>query len=107
MIYPKCLYKTRELATVAKDEKHHVELAKQGWLDNWKDEKPNQFVELAKKEYQKKLELVKELDEIKKELEEEAKEIEKAKKKATKKKEKKDVKDANRKDNTKGSFKAS
>jgi uncharacterized damage-inducible protein DinB len=49
MIYPKCLYKTRDKTCVVKDEESHILAAEEGWKDVWTDKKPRDFDELKKK----------------------------------------------------------
>ena len=44
MIYPKCLYKTREISKVAQNEDEHKLLALQGWKDIWTDKTPHLFI---------------------------------------------------------------
>jgi hypothetical protein len=43
MIYPKCLYKTKEETKVVQNESEHEKAADAGWLDIWTDKKPYDF----------------------------------------------------------------
>jgi len=94
MLYPKCLYKSRDITTVAKDQHQHVTLAMAGWKDIWTDAKPNDLIEI-KSDMLGKVEV-----EIK------DKEAEVGKLETQKELLKKDLEkviDGNRKDNTSGS----
>lgn len=45
MIYPKCLYNTREITKVVQNEPEHKFWAGSGWLDIWTDKEPHKWGE--------------------------------------------------------------
>ena len=117
MIYPKCLYKSKTLTRVAKDEKEHRFMASNGWKDMWTDKEPNKFIDEIKEELrQLKLKAAKEeleAEEAKKIADKANEKVDKEEaeakvaKRAVEEKKKQMRKNGNRKNTSKGSIKTS